>query len=181
MRGEELQLLGWLASHEDESQSDPLFCLAGTHAKWCRIEDDKLETFGTSITGELFALISEHSILVRNDAATPGQLFDQNSFHAGVDLCLNQPNALLHKLFSTRARKLTSPDAAEDCPSYLSGLLIGSCIQNAFDLFGVPSGGVKLVRDPSLCKHYAYVIERLGRNCRMLDGVHAIHAGFLAL
>ena len=181
MRGEELQVLGWLASNTGDSQTDRLFCLPGTHTKWCQLKDDKLDVFDTSLTGELFALIKEHSILVSKDDVIFAKPFDEDSFNAGVDLILKQPNTLLHTLFSTRTRSLTSPDTAGDGPSYLSGLLIGSCVQNAFDLYGTPAAGVELIGDPSLCKKYAVAIERLGQTSRTLDGVDAIHAGFLAL
>ncbi len=181
MRGEELQMLGWLASHQDTSQEDRLFCLPGTHTKWCRMTDGRLETFDTSLTGELFALLKEHSILVSKDDVIFAKPFDQDSFNAGVDLIMSQPNALLHSLFSTRTRGLTDPDNAGDAPSYLSGLIIGSCVQNAFTLYGAPAAGVELVGDPSLCKKYAVAIDRLGQTSRTLDGMDAIHAGFLAL
>lgn len=181
MRGEELQMLGWLASNRAQSQSDRLFCLPGTHTKWCKMADSRLETFGTSLTGELFALLKEHSILVGKSDVIFAQAFDEVSFKEGLEVILGQPNALLHTLFSTRTRKLADPANAGDGPSYLSGLLIGSCVQNAFDLYGKPQGGVELVGDPSLCRKYAVAIEHLGSFARILDGVDAIHAGFLAL
>ena len=181
MRGEELQLLGWVASNEGASQSDRLFCLPGTHTKWARIEDGYLQDFDTSLTGELFALLKEHSILVAKDEVIFAKPFDEESFLRGVDVILNQPRALLHSLFSTRTRKLTLGESAGDGPSYLSGLLIGSCVQNAIDLFGTPDAGIELIGDPSLCRKYAIAIERMGQKSQILDGVDAIYAGFLAL
>lgn len=181
MRGEELQMLGWLAQHPTLSQADRLFALPGTHTKWCRMADGKLETFDTSLTGELFALLKEHSILVGKSDVIFAKPFDSETFGKAVDVILAQPNALLHTLFSARTRKLTDPDGAGDGPSYLSGLLIGSCVQNALDLYGAPASGIELIGDPSLCKKYAHAIERMGHEARILDGVDAIHAGFLAL
>ncbi|MCK0129283.1 2-dehydro-3-deoxygalactonokinase [Erythrobacter sp. F6033] len=181
MRGEELQMLGWLASNPDASQEDRLFCLPGTHTKWCRMSGSRLESFNTALTGELFALLKEHSILVAKSDVIFAKPFDQDSFLAGVELMLNHPDALLHSLFSTRTRTLTNPDGAGDGPSYMSGLLLGSCVQNALSLYGVPEQGVELIGDPSLCSKYALAIERLGHKSTTLDGIDAIHAGFLAL
>lgn len=181
MRGEELQMLGWLAANPGVSQDDRLFCLPGTHTKWCRMKDGRLESFDTSLTGELFALLKEHSILVGKDDVIFAKPFELETFHKGVEVTLSHPSALLHSLFSTRTRKLHLGDGAGDGPSYLSGLLIGSCVQNAFDLYGVPESGVELVGDPSLCRKYAHAIERMGQSCRILDGVDAVYAGFLAL
>ena len=181
MRGEELQLLGWVAQQADVAQADRLFCLPGTHTKWCRIDGGHLNDFNTSLTGELFALLKEHSILVGKGDVIFAQPFDERSFLNGVDIIFNQPSALLHSLFSTRTRKLTLGDEAGDGPSYLSGLLIGSCVQNAFDIYNVPAGGVELIGDKSLCRKYALAIGHLGHASNILDGVEAIHAGFRAL
>lgn len=181
MRGEELQMLGWLAANAGVSQADRLYCLPGTHTKWCRMDGGRLEYFNTSLTGELFAMLKEHSILVPKDDVIFAKPFEKDTFLKGVDVILDQPSALLHSLFSTRTRKLVQGEAAGDGPSYLSGLLIGSCVQNAFDLYGIPAAGVELVGDPSLCRKYAHAIERMGQSCRILDGVDAVHAGFLAL
>lgn len=181
MRGEELQMLGWAARNAELSQADRLFCLPGTHTKWCKMSESRLETFDTSLTGELFALLKEHSILVAKTDVIFAKPFDEGSFMAGVDLILTQPNALLHSLFSTRTRALTDPQGAGDAPSYLSGLLLGSCVQNAFNLYGAPAKGVELIGDPSLCRKYALAIERIGHSSRTLDGIDAIHSGFLAL
>mgnify|MGYP005990857885 FL=1 len=41
MRGEELQLLGWLLKH-DARQGSRLFALPGTHNKWVLVEDGQL-------------------------------------------------------------------------------------------------------------------------------------------
>ena len=58
MRGEETQLLGMI---------DPgftgLVCIPGTHSKWVRIEAGAIVEFATYMTGELFSVISQHSIL----------------------------------------------------------------------------------------------------------------------
>lgn len=181
MRGEELQLLGWLASFAGESQEDRLFCLPGTHTKWCRMKDGHLETFNTSLTGELFALLKEHSILVPKSDVIFAKPFEEESFLEGVGLILDHPSALLHALFSTRTRKLSDPEGSGDAPSYMSGLLLGSCVQNAFALHGAPTGGVELIGDSSLCRKYAIAIEAMGQKARILDGIDAIHSGFLAL
>src|SRR4051812_33239689 len=38
MRGEETQILGWLAQHPERGSGRHLLCHPGTHAKWVRIE-----------------------------------------------------------------------------------------------------------------------------------------------
>ena len=59
MRGEETQLLG-----VTEPDFSGLVCIPGTHSKWVRIEDGCVVAFSTYMTGELFATLAQHSILM---------------------------------------------------------------------------------------------------------------------
>jgi 2-dehydro-3-deoxygalactonokinase len=61
MRGEEVQLLGAYA--EGLVGADALICHPGTHNKWARLRDGRITEFRTIMTGELFNLLREHSIL----------------------------------------------------------------------------------------------------------------------
>src|SRR5690349_24776620 len=58
MRGEETQLLG-----VTESDFTGLVCIPGTHSKWIGIEAGHVTAFTTYMTGELFSVVSQHSIL----------------------------------------------------------------------------------------------------------------------
>src|SRR6476620_6231537 len=61
MRGEEVQLLGAVAA----GLIDPmgLVCHPGTHNKWATRRKGEISEFRTVMTGELFSLLKEHSIL----------------------------------------------------------------------------------------------------------------------
>ena len=61
MRGEEVQLLGAVAA----GMVDPmaLVCHPGTHNKWATLRHGQIDRFRTVMTGELFNLLKEHSIL----------------------------------------------------------------------------------------------------------------------
>src|SRR5690242_8803116 len=61
MRGEEVQLLGAAAAGTIDPMA--LVCHPGTHNKWALLRHGKLEAFRTVMTGELFNLLKEHSIL----------------------------------------------------------------------------------------------------------------------
>ena len=63
MRGEETQVLGWMSLHRGRSKGEHLICQPGTHTKWVRLRDGRLHSFVTSMTGELFDLLTRHSIL----------------------------------------------------------------------------------------------------------------------
>ena len=61
MRGEETQLAGALARDEDHV----LAVLPGTHSKWAMVERGELVRFATYMTGELYAVLLEHTLLGR--------------------------------------------------------------------------------------------------------------------
>ena len=63
MRGEEVQVLGWAAGAPERRRGARLVCHPGTHAKWVRLVDGRVEHFVTAMTGELFDLLRKHSVL----------------------------------------------------------------------------------------------------------------------
>ena len=61
IRGEETQIIGALKPTEMQL----LFVLPGTHSKWVSVEENRITQFATFMTGEIFAVLCEHSILAR--------------------------------------------------------------------------------------------------------------------
>ena len=61
MRGEETQVVGAI----DGDAASVLAVLPGTHSKWTRVEHGRLVDFQTYMTGELYSVLLEHSILGR--------------------------------------------------------------------------------------------------------------------
>src|SRR5689334_13092443 len=61
MRGEEVQLLGAVAAGLVDPNA--LVCHPGTHNKWALLRGGGIRKFQTIMTGELFSLLKEHSIL----------------------------------------------------------------------------------------------------------------------
>ena len=70
MRGEETQLSGAQALHASMDTGKQLVCMPGTHTKWVSLNGSVVQEFLTAPTGELFAMLCEHSVLVR-DPTTP--------------------------------------------------------------------------------------------------------------
>src|SRR5262249_35103718 len=62
MRGGETQIVGAVAGLP---KSGATLCLPGTHSKWVRVEEGRIRSFATAMTGELFAVLRRHSILGR--------------------------------------------------------------------------------------------------------------------
>ncbi|WP_460409844.1 MULTISPECIES: 2-dehydro-3-deoxygalactonokinase [unclassified Pseudomonas] len=125
MRGEETQVLGVLQNLPIEAGVDLLIGLPGSHSKWVDVVDGCITHFDTFMTGEVFAVLSEHSILGRT--LKQGAAFDALAFDRGVQVAQSVDGELgvLSTLFSARTLGLTgelSPTAQAD---YLSGLMIG--------------------------------------------------------
>ncbi len=169
MRGEEVQLLGAYA--EGWIGPDCALCHPGTHNKWVRLEDGRIAAFRTVMTGELFNLLKEHSILADLLAAPaePGEAFD-----AGVRHGLDHED-LTAELFSVRARTLLGKTRREDSSAYVSGLLIGADLKIGLRLAG--DGEAVVVGSPQLTRLFSAALQATGRPSRQIDGEAAFLAG----
>jgi 2-dehydro-3-deoxygalactonokinase len=119
MRGEETQIAGALALRPN---FDGIFCLPGTHSKWVQVSAGEVVSFQTFMTGELFALLSQQSVL-RHGMADQG--WDAAAFEAALDDSVSQPHKIAARLFGLRAEGLLHGLSPVVARSRLSGLLIG--------------------------------------------------------
>jgi len=152
MRGEETQLLGALALRP-ALVADSTWILPGTHSKWARVRDGAVIDFCTVMTGELFALLRQHSILCvgSGDAAV-----DPDAFARGVVAARDSGSAgAFSRLFSARALMLDGALAPDAVPEYLSGLLIGEELRSglASNRFR-HDAPLQLIGDTALCARY---------------------------
>ncbi|WP_281825539.1 2-dehydro-3-deoxygalactonokinase [Jannaschia rubra] len=125
MRGEETQIAGFLRTEPD---FDGVICLPGTHCKWVHVSAGEVVSFRTFMTGEMFALLADRSVL-RHGIASAGM--DEGPFSDAVACTVSQPEVLARDLFTLRAEALLhglDPVAAR---SRLSGLLIGAELAGA--------------------------------------------------
>lgn len=154
MRGEETQLFG-LAADTARAQA----CLPGTHSKWATLDGGAITGFSTAMTGELFALLRQHSLL--------GRLMDEShdldaaAFARGVARS-GESGGLLHHLFGVRALGLFERLSPAEAPSYLSGLLIGHEIAELAD----PAQDVHLIGSAALTGRYALALAQRGFSTR---------------
>jgi 2-dehydro-3-deoxygalactonokinase len=180
MRGEETQLLGALALHPALSQGRHLVCMPGTHTKWVALHDGTALEFLTVPTGELFRLLCDHSVLVRDrDTPTAHQPREfergliESGKHAGVPL--------LHRLFQSRSLRLDKQLSAEGAASWTSGLLIGTDCAGALPLFDNLDGPVYIVAAAPLAELYAAALARLGRPGIRVPGEDAAFGGLVRI
>jgi len=175
MRGEETQILGWLARYPDRQTGRHVLCHPGTHAKWVLIEDGRITRFVTAMTGELFAVLSRHSVLKSDAPDDDDAAFDQGLAAAG------DGDGLAARLFTARARVVGGNAPAESTPSYLSGLLIGAEIASAPRLLAHAPQHVVLLGDAALCGRYGRALIHAGVEVETFDGEAAAIAGLFAL
>ncbi|WP_266172051.1 2-dehydro-3-deoxygalactonokinase [Dyella subtropica] len=153
MRGEETQIIGLIAEHRDAHNATVV--LPGTHSKWVTVRDGLIVDFRTMMTGELYGLLRQHSILcagVANDAGP----FDSQAFIDGVRSARDSGAAgAFSRLFAARALMLDGALSANAVPDYLSGLLIGEEFRAMrADAGTAGHAPLWLIGDAALCARY---------------------------
>lgn len=156
IRGEEIQIAGALALHP-EARAASCMVLPGTHSKWVRVENGRITEFFTYMTGELYALLCQHSILGRLMPPAGGEIAEE-AFARGLRAAADgAPGDLPHQLFSTRTLGLTGRVPRTALRDYLSGLLIGHEIVSGLAKMREvlkPGDTVLMIGEPALCRRY---------------------------
>ncbi|MDD1783403.1 2-dehydro-3-deoxygalactonokinase [Enterovibrio sp. ZSDZ35] len=168
MRGEEVQLMG-LVSLTDNCVTHAI--LPGTHSKHVHVKSGELTHFQTYMTGELFSVLKQHSILGRQ---LPEQQHCDTSYLLGVDA--GRKGALSSVLFSARTQRLFNHVAPENVESYLSGVLIGAELGTLNE-----DGPIYLVGDEKLCQRYLLAIEHLDLQGKIMSGDECFLAGMTTI
>jgi 2-dehydro-3-deoxygalactonokinase len=178
MRGEETQILGALQLMPALRNGTRLLCLPGTHTKWVAVQDGVVREFLTAPTGEMFAVLCKHSVLVRKPASSADAV-DAHAFQQGLAQFGEFPHAqLLHRLFECRSRQLAGELEAAAAEGFLSGLLVASDVHGALRL--LPDGTqapVYLIGSAQLTRLYALALDAHGRGSIEVDGTAASLAG----
>jgi 2-dehydro-3-deoxygalactonokinase len=169
MRGEEVQLLGGIASGLVDPEG--FVCHPGTHNKWALLRHATIQIFGTVMTGELFNLLKEHSILA-DLLQAPVDVND--AFKRGVRHAMER-EMLPADLFGVRAAVLLGQANKDDASSYVSGLLIGTDVR--IGLTWPASAQIGVIGRPELTRLYAAAIHEANREAVEIDGEQCFLAG----
>jgi len=157
MRGEETQLLGAVGADEAV-----LAVLPGTHSKWAHVAGGTVVDFATWMTGELYAVLLDHSILGR--MAERGTAPAADAFARGVARGL-EDGSLAHDVFAARTLPLSGELAGADVADWLSGLLIGREIRDALAWARANGAGadrVRIIGSDALAARYATALRQAG-------------------
>jgi 2-dehydro-3-deoxygalactonokinase len=175
MRGEETQLLG-----VTEPDFTGLVCIPGTHSKWVRIEAGRIVEFSTYMTGELYSVIAQHSILAHAletaGNGTSPLAADSQPFREGLSMALVEPAALTASLFRLRAAQLLGFEQRADGAARLSGLLIGTELADALHRHG-PLRSMRLIGAGALGRLYEAALAGQGLEVTMVDAEQASRLG----
>jgi 2-dehydro-3-deoxygalactonokinase len=176
MRGEETQLAG--SRLEDATRH--VVCMPGTHSKWVVVDSGAVEAFRTWPTGELFALLSSHSILRHSIGEQSSPVSAENPvFAKACEIALAEGGDFASRLFSIRAGSLLYGLMPEDAAATLSGLMIGSEVATARRQFLHADRSVTLVASGVLATLYRRVFEIAGLEVRDIDADAAVRIGLL--
>ncbi len=161
MRGEETQIAGSI-------------CLPGTHSKWVRVKNGNVVSFRTFMTGEMFALLSEQSVL-RHSVSEVGT--DVGEFLKAVSIASEDPNSTTETMFSIRAGSLLADVEPTSARANLSGMLVGQELGVAKKFWdGLP---VIVVGAQNLSKLYVRALKQLSVKVTVESGNTAVLDGLM--
>jgi 2-dehydro-3-deoxygalactonokinase len=169
MRGEETQIAGVLS---EDPQFEGVLCLPGTHTKWVRIHAGEIVRFRTFMTGELFDLLSAHSVLRHS---LDGKGSDRIEFATSIEAMAAEAAQLAARLFSIRAQSLVSDLSPAAAKARLSGLLIGAELAAAKDDWCDQT--LTIVGNGPQAELYAEGLRVLGQAPRIVDAPHVTLIG----
>lgn len=152
LRGEETQLIGLYQLLQPFGAYTVI--IPGTHSKHMFCKDNMLQDFKTYITGEMYHVLSKHSILksgIRNSEKDDGCWHD---FELGLERA--SKGNLLGNLFSVRVRELLDKVEEKRNYFYLNGLLIGTELS---DLLGQPNEKIYVFGGSDLSVFYEKAIK----------------------
>ena len=168
MRGEETQIAG-------SDVANGIVVCPGTHSKWVHMSAGHVESFATFFTGEMHALIREHSSVGKALNAAP-TLDDGPSFHLGLSYARTGAASWLHDLFVMRAAVVTGAKTPEQISTVLSGWLLGCEFAAALAMYP-DTQEITLLASEALVPWYSRTGEAFGVKVNALDSAAATARG----
>lgn len=167
MRGEETLIVGL-------GLTDGIACLPGTHSKWAEIKQGRITRFASFMTGEIYGLLRNDSILAR--LAEASSEADTTEGAARGRAAAGRPGGLLNSAFAARTEVLAGRMAGGAVGPYLSALLVGQEIAGAEALFG-QGQEIHLVADGALAESYGAGLRTRNHPVQIISPEAAFVAG----
>ncbi|MGI5217984.1 2-dehydro-3-deoxygalactonokinase [Nocardia sp. CA-290969] len=164
LRGEETQVIGVLELMERRDAAHTLV-LPGTHTKWVRVEDGKVASFTTAMTGELYGLVTRYGLL--SHTATTARR-DDTAFARGLTAGFSsRDQGLGTALFGARALVLDELLAPAAVADYLSGVVIADEVRHVLPRYPA-ADPIVLCGAADLCRRYAIALARCGARAEIV-------------
>jgi 2-dehydro-3-deoxygalactonokinase len=143
------------------------------------LEQGRVLDFFTSMSGEIFDRLTREGLLA---SIVEGEAAGGAAFLDGVAAGKTRRLGLGTLLFGARARVIRGELHRSDASSYIRGLLIGSEIADALELYpDLAATTVPLVGNAALSRLYASALTSVGVASRLVDSRLACLHGFSAL
>ncbi len=168
MRGEETQIAGFLSGRKNW---DGVICLPGTHTKWVQVSADEVVSFRTFMTGEMFSLLSEQSVL--RHSVSDG--WDQDAFAEATADTLSKPEQMAARLFGLRASDLLNADDPGAARARLSGYLIGAELAATRPYW--LGQQIAIIGADNLSRIYAHALKQQGAFAEIANNTQATLEG----
>lgn len=176
MRGEESEILGIMDYYKIEKKS--IIILPGSHTKFVEISGDGyIVNFRTTMTGELFFVLSQNTVLHNSINENLIESISSQYFIDGIKEA--QRKNFTSAIFSTRIKGLFNEANSNECASFLLGIIIHndlidmSFIKNELDIYICGSEHLK--------EGYKLALEYLGVNSNRINLVEKNLSDVLAL
>jgi len=172
LRGEETQIVG-------AGVDDGVVVLPGTHSKWAVVQGGRIVAFRTFMTGEVYGLLLNQSVLRLLADPAAGDQEDDRAFLEGIQAS-RRPGGLLHNAFMARTGVLSGALRPSEVPAFLSGLLIGSEVAAA-RAFGPTDMPLLIIAEGPIADGYARAVKAAGLESRVVAPEPCFVAGMLTL
>lgn len=151
MRGEETQVAGFFNQNLNFNGS---VCLPGTHSKWIKVKNGLIEHFKTYMSGELFEVIKNNTVLTHS---LMSEKIDKKEFLNSANKIFQNPEYLTSALFQIRADDLINSRGPEIYNSRLSGYLLGIELLGAREYW--EKKDIALIGGEKVMELYASLLE----------------------
>jgi 2-dehydro-3-deoxygalactonokinase len=170
MRGEEMQLFGAAASIAGRAH----VVMPGTHSKWVVMDEGSVASFSTYMTGELYDIITRHSILTPPEG-TIAEGPESAAFINAVRDSFEEPGRITSQLFAARSGQILNRLKPEAALAHISGTLIGAEISGG--TAGSHGTSVVLVASGRMAALYEKAFETVGLAYQTIDADTAVRRG----
>ena len=177
MRGEETQIFGAVDRNPRLAEGWHMILLPGTHSKWVEVQNGAIVRIQSFVTGELFAILRDHSSLLRAGAGDV-QGHAGSGFLAGLHRAA--AGDIAEALFETRTAQLLLDRSQEWARGFLSGLLIGNEVKSVLTQIP-PDAAVTVIGDVALTALYHQALAAHDVDSVELDGEQSALAGLRLL